>query len=365
MSFAIRSKEQPQAGYEKVPSSVQSSGANKENASKAQLNIAEYDGVLMAALLFFHLHKSSGVIFTVISIALPLSQAIYFWGRVATGAVMPCGPIGVLPRYIAMGMMIFELYTIVAGDKSGQAEAGYGALAILALSLAAKLFMSFGKAAGLSGDKLENASRAQLNVAEYEGIFLASLLFLYFTNSHNLCTKIVAYACPISQAIYFWGRVLTGTPMPFSPLGALPRYIATGILVYTLLTSVNPDLKHVSFGPGISAVVTLLLSLMAKMFMTFARSLGLSEGKFENASKAQLNAAEYDGPFLAWLLFFHIQKTSGALMMFVAVVCPLAQFLYFFGRVATGSPMPFSVIGALPRYFALMVVIYLGYKAVA
>merc|ERR1712232_1124943 len=83
------------------------------------------------------------------------------------------------------------------------------------------------------------------------------------------------------------------------------------------------------------------------------------EKKKENCSRAQLNVAEYEGIFLALFLFLHTQVVSGAteesiLMKVVCIVFPLCQFLYFWGRVVTGKPMPFAVIGALPRYIMMI-----------
>merc|ERR1711907_285481 len=99
-------------------------------------------------------------------------------GRIITGKMMPVAPMGALPRYVCMGITIWILYNEVQGKAYGPSMA---ALAVLALSFAAKLCMSFGfRASGKdSADNLSyaNAASAQLNVAEYEDLFVAIFLF--------------------------------------------------------------------------------------------------------------------------------------------------------------------------------------------
>eukprot|EP00930_Biecheleria_cincta_P000581 TRINITY_DN1012_c0_g1_i3.p1 TRINITY_DN1012_c0_g1~~TRINITY_DN1012_c0_g1_i3.p1 ORF type:complete len:339 (-),score=65.07 TRINITY_DN1012_c0_g1_i3:189-1205(-) len=301
MSFGVRVK-QSGNGYEPLE-------ALQDNASKAQLNVAEYEGIFTAIFLFLYLKKADGLLVTIVSIGAPLTQALY-------------------------------------------------------LSLAAKLFMSFGiRVAKVEGEKKENASSAQLNVAEYEGIFTAIFLFLYLKKADGLLVTIVSIGAPLTQALYFWGRVATGLgtrgnrqdPMPFSPIGALPRYVCMGISVYILYNEIG----NMSVGPGLAAVAVLFLSLAAKLFMSFGIRVANVEGeKKQNASKAQLNVAEYEGLFTAALLFLHVQKDAGTLVTIVSIGLPLTQAIYFWGRVATGSPMPFSPIGALPRYACMGILAY-------
>eukprot|EP00930_Biecheleria_cincta_P000584 TRINITY_DN1012_c0_g1_i6.p1 TRINITY_DN1012_c0_g1~~TRINITY_DN1012_c0_g1_i6.p1 ORF type:complete len:284 (-),score=49.65 TRINITY_DN1012_c0_g1_i6:189-1040(-) len=253
MSFGVRVK-QSGNGYEPLE-------ALQDNASKAQLNVAEYEGIFTAIFLFLYIKKADGLLVTIVSIGAPLTQALYFWGRVATGDPYPFSAIGALPRFVCMGMMIYILWNEI-GDKSF--GPGLAAVAVVFsthsgtlllgtrgnrqpnaffahwLSLAAKLFMSFGiRVANVEGEKKQNASKAQLNVAEYEGLFTAALLFLHVQKDAGTLVTIVSIGLPLTQAIYFWGRVATGSPMPFSPIGALPRYACMGILAYQLLTAVN------------------------------------------------------------------------------------------------------------------------------
>eukprot|EP00930_Biecheleria_cincta_P000583 TRINITY_DN1012_c0_g1_i5.p1 TRINITY_DN1012_c0_g1~~TRINITY_DN1012_c0_g1_i5.p1 ORF type:complete len:383 (-),score=72.74 TRINITY_DN1012_c0_g1_i5:189-1337(-) len=345
MSFGVRVK-QSGNGYEPLE-------ALQDNASKAQLNVAEYEGIFTAIFLFLYIKKADGLLVTIVSIGAPLTQALYFWGRVATGDPYPFSAIGALPRFVCMGMMIYILWNEI-GDKS--LGPGLAALKLLILSLAAKLFMSFGiRVAKVEGEKKENASSAQLNVAEYEGIFTAIFLFLYLKKADGLLVMIVSIGVPLTQALYFWGRVATGSPMPFSPIGALPRYVCMGISVYILYNEIG----NMSVGPGLAAVAVLFLSLAAKLFMSFGIRVANVEGeKKQNASKAQLNVAEYEGLFTAALLFLHVQKDAGTLVTIVSIGLPLTQAIYFWGRVATGSPMPFSPIGALPRYACMGILAY-------
>merc|ERR1719271_2068799 len=100
--------------------------------------------------------------------------------------------------------------------------------------------MSFGIRAGSKeGHWAENAGKAQLNVAEYEDLFIAIFLFLYIQEADGILVTIVSIVVPAAQAIYFWGRALSGGMMPWAPLGAIPRYICMGILVYILYSVVS------------------------------------------------------------------------------------------------------------------------------
>ena len=120
------------------------------------------------------------------------------------------------------------------------------ATAHLFLSLAAKMFMSFGvraktpeggyeSAAAEEKERVENISKAQLNVAEYEGTFIALFLFLYVQKVDNLLVTILCFWTVLAQALYFWGRTLTGKVMPWAPIGALSRYLCMMGLVVVLI----------------------------------------------------------------------------------------------------------------------------------
>merc|ERR1740129_2365617 len=232
-------RRQTSAGYDAVDPEAENTKTKFENAGKAQLNVAEYEGVFLALLLFFFSQKSEGLPVTIVCVILPLAQFVYFWGRALSGSVMPWAPLGALPRYIAMGIMIYILYNIVAQ------ETGFGpgksAVAVLGVCLSAKFYMSFCiRSTGAEGEKAENASKAQLNAAEYDGVFLALLLFFFSQRSQGLPVTIVCVVLPLAQFVYFWGRALSGSVMPWAPLGALPRYIAMGIMIYILYKIVAP-----------------------------------------------------------------------------------------------------------------------------
>jgi len=232
MSFKVRTK-QLNPDYQLRGDVVK----RDENAGKAQLNVAEYEPVFMAMLLFLYIRKSEGLPVTIVSLVCPLCQAIYFWGRALSGGMMPWAPLGTLPRYMSMGIMVYLLYDIVCADGFVLGP-GSSAVAVLFLSLAAKMYMSFCvRVTNDTSDKAINAGKAQLNVAEYEGVFLAILLFLYMQKSEGLAVTIVSLVCPLCQAIYFWGRALSGGMMPWCPLGTLPRYMCMGIMVYLLYSS--------------------------------------------------------------------------------------------------------------------------------
>lgn len=210
--------------------------ANKEpgDTGKAQLNVAEYEALFMAILLFFYYKKVDGILVTIVSYVFPIAQAVYFWGRALSGKMMPWGPLGALPRYISMGISVYILYTNVSTSTYGP---GLAAVAVLFLSLASKLMMSFGFRA--LDKEPGDAGKAQLNVAEYDPLFLVILLYWEIKKADSLLITIVSYIFPIAQAIYFWGRVLTGKVMPWAPLGALPRYIGMGISIYVFYTMAN------------------------------------------------------------------------------------------------------------------------------
>ena len=49
--------------------------------------------------------------------------------------------------------------------------------------------------------------------------------------------------------------------------------------------------------------------------------------------------------------------------VYVYVYMQVSQFVYFFGRVLTGKLLPFTPMGAMPRYFTLGAGMYLIYGA--
>lgn len=83
----------------------------------------------------------------------------------------------------------------------------------------------------LDGSEWKNVSSAQLNEAEWTP-YLAVLLF--YLHSKGVSAVVPATTCAVGQVVYFWGRAFTGTPMPCAPMGALPRYVATGALLFAV-----------------------------------------------------------------------------------------------------------------------------------
>merc|ERR1719482_1125135 len=80
-------------------------------AQKTQLNEAEYSPILFAMLMSLHFLKASGPLCTAVSIAAPAGQAVYFYGRILSGKLLPFTPMGAMPRYIAMGAGMYLIYT--------------------------------------------------------------------------------------------------------------------------------------------------------------------------------------------------------------------------------------------------------------
>jgi len=355
MSFSIRAGE-PKGGYQPLDPQID----RVKNASEAQLNVAEYEALFIAIFLFLHIEKTQSLLVTIITITIPVAQAVYFWGRVLSGNAMPWAPLGALPRYICIGISIYVLYTEVGSN--GDYGPGLAAVAVLSLSFAAKLYMSFViRGPNAEGEKKKNASEAQLNVKEYEALFIAIFLFLHVQKAENLPLTIVCYGVPIAQAVYFWGRVLSGNIMPWAPLGALPRYICIGITIYVLHTAVG---SSDGYGPGLAAVAVLSLSFAAKLYMSFGiRAANVEGEKKENASKTQLNVAEYEDLFIAIFLFLYVQDVDNMLVTIVTYTVPIAQAVYFWGRVISGNMMPWAPLGALPRYICMGISIYILFTA--
>jgi len=125
--------------------------------------------------------------------------------------------------------------------------------------------------------------------------------------------------------------------------------------------------------PGFGAVAVGVLTLMAKNYLSFTvRAAPFTKSKEELkkymdsaeviwVQKTQLNEAEYSGILFAMLMAMHVLKVDGSLCTAVSIAAPAGQFVYFYGRVITGRLLPFTPMGALPRYFALAGGMYLLY----
>jgi len=273
-----------------------------------------------------------------------------------TGKMMPVAPMGALPRYLCMILSIIIFYQIASADGS---PAIWAALAILVLSAAAKFTMSFGFR--VMDKDPGDAGKAQLNVKEYEGLFMALFLFWSITPADGIygtLVTIVCYVVPTAQAVYFWGRCITGNMMPWAPMGALPRYLCM-ILSSAALYSIVSTQEGTT---GWAALAILVLSLAAKMTRSFGfRAANKDPG---DTGKAQLNVAEYEDVFLAILLFLNLKKADGLLVTIVSYVFPIAQAIYFWGRCITGKAMPWSPMGALPRYISMGISVYILFNIV-
>ena len=57
----------------------------------------------------------------------------------------------------------------------------------------------------------------------------------------------------------------------------------------------------------------------------------------------------------------HLLKVEGKLCTAVSIIAPVSQIVYFYGRILTGKLLPFTPMGAAPRYFALGAGMYLIY----
>lgn len=137
-----------------------------------------------------------------------------------------------------MGISIYLLCAEIVAGRVHYAP-GVAAAVVLFLSLAAKLYMSFApKVTNITDEQKENASKAQLNVAEYEDLFLAIFLFLCIQERNSLQVTIISCWTPLAQAIYFWGCVLTGKAKPWVPIGALSRYACMVLGIYVLYVAV-------------------------------------------------------------------------------------------------------------------------------
>lgn len=106
-------------GGGKSPEVVQKMKAHAayENASRAQLNKAEYSPLLAAMLLYLHVKGAEPSVACSLAV---FGQVMYFWGRVATGTQVPCAPLGGIPRYISMGMPIWAIYITLENYATGR-----------------------------------------------------------------------------------------------------------------------------------------------------------------------------------------------------------------------------------------------------
>ena len=74
----------------------------------AQMNVAEYDGPILAMLLYL---AAKGVASPWGATLTCAGQVIYFWGRALTGmSVLPFAPLGAMPRYFGMGCLLYSIY---------------------------------------------------------------------------------------------------------------------------------------------------------------------------------------------------------------------------------------------------------------
>lgn len=127
--------------------------------------------------------------------------------------------------------------------------------------------------------------------------------------------------------------------------------------------------------PGFGAVAVGVLTTVSKQFMSF--TIRMQPFKMDKdalkkymasesvvwTQRTQLNEAEYAPILFAMLMFMHVLKVSGPLCTAVSIAAPLSQFVYFYGRVATGQLLPFTPMGALPRYASMLAGMYLIYGA--
>jgi len=352
MTATVRFK-QTQGDYESV------NLEEAQNASKAQLNVAEYEALFIAIFLFLHVEKVENILVTIVAIVVPLAQAVYFWGRVVTKQASPWAPLGALPRYLCMLITLYILW--VAVDSVGNVPdrgyiAGLAAVAVLFLSLGAKLYMSFAfraKGEAVDEEKMAIASAAQLNLKEYEAVFVSIFLFLFVEGTQDIIVTIVSVLAPLAQAGYFATKIV---PLPgvLILVAALTRYLCMAISVYFVISTVCVKAGDADV-PGFAAAAMIFLCLAAKLFMSFRVRMNNLEGPYaESVSKAQLNAAEYDELFVAIFLFLSVMRVEGIFVTILCIVAVLSQAVYFWGRAVTGETLPWGPAGAGPRYLCLI-----------
>jgi len=321
--------------------------------------------LFIAIFLFLHVENVENIWVTLVAIVFPLAQAVYFWGRVVTGQAKPWALAGALPRYLCMAITIYPILW-VADDSVGNVPdkgyiAGLAAVAVVSISLAAKMYMSLAfrrKEEEVDEEKKAVASAAQLNVKEYEAVFVAIFLFLFVEGTQDIIVTIVCVLVPLSQAAYFLCKVIP-LPSVLMKASALSRYICMATSVYFVISTVLVKRGDADMA-GFAAAGMVFLSLAAKLFMSFRVRMKNLEGPYaESVSKAQLNAAEYDELFVAIFLSFSVMRIEGIFVTIVCCISVLAQAVYFWGRAVTGEVFPWGPLGALPRYLCLLSCVFL------
>eukprot|EP00966_Prymnesium_polylepis_P011539 265611-Prymnesium_polylepis.1 len=70
--------------------------------------------------------------------------------------------------------------------------------------------------------------------------FAHALRMLLFLHTKGAEAPIASALALGGQVVYFWGRVFTGKPYPWpcTPMGALPRYVALGMLLYSVAMNI-------------------------------------------------------------------------------------------------------------------------------
>ena len=89
----------------------------------------------------------------------------------------------------------------------------------------------------LASNMLKRISNAQMNTTEYDGLFVAGLLFLA---SKGVAAPMCSTMAVVGQLWYYWLRGLVGNsfeggidPPPYAP-GAAIRYVALGMLSFEI-----------------------------------------------------------------------------------------------------------------------------------
>ena len=111
-----------------------------------------------------------------------------------------------VPNIVRVGAGPADLGFTAATEKAKRIEAGTRAAAFVAVRA------------------------AQLNEAEYAGPLIAVLLYLH---SKNIAAPIGSFLVAFGAILHFWAQVLLRTRAA-QPLGAVPRYVGMGCLLYAL-----------------------------------------------------------------------------------------------------------------------------------
>ena len=122
------------------------------------------------------------------------------------------------------------------------------------------------------------------------------------------------------------------------------------------------------FTCGNTAVIILVNTLIAKMFMTIVWRFKILSSKtphavkesdaFKTAHARQLNDAEYGPLFVALLLYMHSQGMSNPMACLLAVFGSITYFWSLVISLKFGGP-----IGATARYAALGLITWQLYKS--